>query len=152
MTTSVRETVLAWAKSRLDTIAGYTVLRNPAEDDLFARLPALIMLDGGEEPVDVENDEQAWSLEITCAAVIRAVGADSGETAGTALSNAVAAMHNALMASAHWDSPVRAVKPGPRPQIEFVTQSDAAEDVVALGAVFNMEYATDAEDAFASSL
>lgn len=151
MPTAVRETVLAWAKTRLDTIAGFAKFRNPNGDDLFGSLPALVMLDGGEEPVEGDSGETVFEVEITLAAAVRATGAASGEAAGTALSDALAKIHNAIMPAANWPPELRRARPGPRVQVDFISDAQAAEDVVALGAIFYLEYATDDEDAYVSS-
>ena len=152
MPTAIRETALAWAKTRLATIAGYTVKRNP-RDDLRESFPAIAFFDPPEPAPALDvNDELEREIKLEIGVGLAATGADSGATAGTAINAAFAAIHAALMDASQWASgSVRRVEPGEIAYLDFAGGEQAGETIAVAAIVFSIFYTTKDTDAFTAS-
>ena len=64
MVDAVREQICARVKTRLQGIAGFTVLRNPKRRPMVAQLPMLAQFDGGQDPLDQFTGAQQWRLAL----------------------------------------------------------------------------------------
>lgn len=159
MATSTRERALAWVKTRLETIGGYTVLRNP-RDDLTPALPAIAFKDPPEpEPATDRSGEYERTLPLEIAVGLRRAGLDSGEAAGTAINEALAQILNVLLDHAAFASCVdaggrvivRDVQPGAIGMLEFLADAEAAETIAVASQNVAVTYTHSDTDAFTAS-
>lgn len=65
MTTTIREQVFAAIKTALDKVVGVTVFRNRDDELAASEMPALVLLDGGHDVVDLSSGETNYTARFS---------------------------------------------------------------------------------------
>jgi hypothetical protein len=144
---SVNEEVMAWAETRLATIAGFAKLRE-AQGDNAGAIPYLNLFQDGET---ADLDEESGETRIVKSIAIGCeVQAADGKAAAQAMNDAYAKVHNALMPQANWSQAttgINQVRPAGRQGLNFVDAGANADIQAYEEFLFEIEYAHADEDA-----